>query len=152
MTRGDPGVVGKRRITSQTFYYNSTIIHFQTMPHRQNQEESKMEENLQQEIDGLKNGRYSWRCKIGNDFAQSYSQTKPSAPCSCFAITFIRLRRKGSYEVDCNSDGHQVTFLYYIEIMVETVRVTSTSIFTLLFATPSPTMDIAHGIYYTMCS
>ena len=49
-----------RRTSSQTFYYNATTIHFQAMLHHQNQEESKAEELLQQEIDGMKSGGYSF--------------------------------------------------------------------------------------------
>ena len=61
VTRGDPEVVGKRRITSQTFHSNSIIIDLQAMPHRQNQEKSNMNELLQYQITGVDNDWYSSR-------------------------------------------------------------------------------------------
>src|SRR5436189_1132337 len=45
-----------RRTTTQTYHYNSTIIHFQALWRCQNREGSKAEGQLQQGIDGVKIG------------------------------------------------------------------------------------------------
>ena len=52
---GETGVVGKRRIISQTFHSNSIIIDLQAMSHRQNQEKNNMNEPLQYQITGVDN-------------------------------------------------------------------------------------------------
>ena len=106
-----------RRTTSQTFCHTSSIINFRAMSCHQNQEESDMEELLQQGIDGLNNGQYSSAYSVAKSLgisARAEQRTTISTPWSCFAAIVIRLRRKGSCQMDYNSDTHWITsFLLY---------------------------------------